>query len=135
VASALLCLAATAALAAGPSPLPALKSVAVGVDTTSLPASEQAALIPILPAARQMDALYIQKVWPGSRTLTRGRQSDQTSAARAELDALNSFKGSGDGAPFIDAVPSQQPMGDDYPSGIAKHEVDNWWHVNQGEAQ
>jgi hypothetical protein len=93
MASALLSLAATAVQAAGPSPFPALKSVVVEVDTTGLAASEQAALIPILRAARQMDALYIQQVWPGSSALIRGRQSDQTSAARAELDALNFFKG------------------------------------------
>ena len=67
IASALLCLAATAEAAAEPSPLPALKSVAVEVDITGLPASEQAALVPILRAARQMDALYMQQVWPGTR--------------------------------------------------------------------
>jgi hypothetical protein len=69
VPSALLCLAATAAPATGPSPLPALKSVAVEVDNTSLPAGEQAALIPILRAARQMAASYIQQMWP-SRWVT-----------------------------------------------------------------
>jgi hypothetical protein len=60
IASVLLCLVATAEAAAEPSPLPALKPVAVEVDITSLPASEQAALVPLLRAARQMDALYMR---------------------------------------------------------------------------
>jgi hypothetical protein len=137
VASALLCLAATAAPAAGPSPLPALKSAAVEVNTTSLPASKQAAFIAILRAAPQMDALYIQQVWRGGRALTRGRQSDQTSAAAgAELDALNLFKGSErPGHHSLTPFRPSSPLVIDYPSGIAKHEIDNWWHVNQGEAQ
>jgi hypothetical protein len=37
--------------------LPTLNSVAVEVDITNLPASEQAALVPLLRAARQMDML------------------------------------------------------------------------------
>jgi hypothetical protein len=59
--TALLCLAAIAGAAAEPSPLPELNPVAVEVDITSLPASEQAALVPLLRAARQMDALYIRQ--------------------------------------------------------------------------
>src|SRR5579859_5158708 len=93
IASVLLCLTATAEAAGGPSPLPALKPVAVEVDITGLPASEQAALVPLLRAARQMDALYIQQVWPGTRALMRERQSAEASVAHAELDALNFFKG------------------------------------------
>jgi len=57
IATALLWLAATAMAAAEPAPLPALKPVAVEVDITSLPASEHAALVPLLWPARQMDAL------------------------------------------------------------------------------
>ena len=51
-----LCAAATAQAAESPS-LPALEPVAVEVDITALPASEQAALVPLIRAARQMDAL------------------------------------------------------------------------------
>jgi hypothetical protein len=128
IASVLLWVAATAAAAAQPSPLPALKSVAVEVDTTRLPASEQAALVPLLRAAREMDALYMQQVWPGTRALIRERQSVQTSAAQAELDALNFFKGpwGPTGSAFIDGVPSERPIGDFYPSGTTKHDIDIW---------
>src|SRR3984957_3372095 len=128
VASALLCLAATAEAAAETSPLPELKPVAVEVDITSLPASEQAALVPLLRAARQMDALYVRQVWPGTRALIKGRQSVQTSAAQAELDALNFFKGpwSPTGSAFIGGVPPGRPIGDFYPSGTTKHDIEIW---------
>ncbi len=128
IASVLLCLVATAESAAEPSPLPALKPVAVEVDITSLPASEQAALVPLLRAARQMDALYMRQVWPGTRALIRERQSAQTSAAQAELDALNFFKGpwGPTGAAFVGGVPSERPIGDFYPSGTTKHDIDIW---------
>jgi hypothetical protein len=128
MASALLCLAATAEAAAEPSSLPALESVAVEVDITSLPASEQAALVPLLRAARQMDALYMRQVWPGTRALLRERQSAKDSAAQAELDALNFFKGpwGPTGTAFIGGVPSERPTGDFYPSGTAKHDIEIW---------
>jgi hypothetical protein len=128
IATALLCLAAIAEAAAEPSPLPALNPVAVEVDITGLPASEQAALVPLLRAARQMDALYMRQVWPGTRALLRERQSAKDSAAQAELDALNFFKGpwGSTGTAFIGGVPSERPIGDFYPSGTTKHDIDIW---------
>ncbi|MGC8016129.1 hypothetical protein ACP3V9_25440, partial [Salmonella enterica] len=63
------------------------------VDISVLPASEQAALIPIIRAARQMDALYIRQVWPGTHALIRDRENSQSQAAEAELNALKFFKG------------------------------------------
>jgi hypothetical protein len=128
IATALLCLAAIAEAAAEPSPLPALNPVAVEVDITGLPASEQAALVPLLRAARQMDALYMRQVWPGTRALLRERQSAKDSAAQAELDALNFFKGpwGPTGTAFIGGVPSERPIGDFYPSGTTKHDIDIW---------
>jgi hypothetical protein len=74
IATTLLCLAAIAEAAAGPSPLPALKPVAIEVDITGLPASQQAALIPILRVARHIDSLYMRQVWPGTRARCVGRE-------------------------------------------------------------
>lgn len=127
VVSALICLVVTEAASAEP-PLPALKSVAVEVDVTGLPASEQAALVPILRAARRMDTLYMRQVWPGTRALITERESARPSAGQAELDALNYFKGPWDraGAPFISGVPAARPMGDFYPAGATKHDIDAW---------
>ena len=128
IATALLCLIATVDAAAESSPLPALEPAAVEVDITSLPASEQAALVPLLRAARQMDELYMRQVWPGTRALIKERQSVQTPAAQAELDALNFFKGpwGPTGTAFISKVPAERPVGDFYPSGTTKHDIDAW---------
>ena len=128
IASALLCLAATGEAAAEPSPLPTFNSVAIEVDITGLPASEQAALVPLLRAARQIDSLYMQQVWPGTHALIKEQQSARTSAARAELDALNFFKGpwGPTGTAFIGGVPSERPIGAFYPSGTTRHDIDIW---------
>src|SRR5580704_5322340 len=105
--AALLCISTTECTAAKAPPLPALEPVAVEVDITRLPASEQAALVQILRAARQIDTVYMRQVWHGTRALIVERQSVRTSAARAELDALNFFKGpwGPSGGPFIGGVP------------------------------
>jgi hypothetical protein len=98
------------------------------VDISGLPASEQAALVPIIRAARQVDALYVQQVWPGTRALMRERQAAQTSTAAAELAALKFFKGpwGPTGAAFIALVPSEPPIGDYYPSGTTKGDIEAW---------
>ena len=126
--AALLCISTTEWTAAKAPSLPALEPVAVEVDITRLPASEQAALVQILRAARQIDTVYVRQVWHGTRALIVERQSVRTSAARAELDALNFFKGpwGPSGAPFIGGVPGVRPIGDFYPSGITKHDMDVW---------
>lgn len=114
--------------AAGPPTLPTTKAVAVEVDITSLPASEQAALVPIIRAAREMDALYMRQVWPGTRSLIQERRSVKLQAAQAELDALNFFKGpwGPNKTAFISGVPSDPPMGDYYPLGATKSDIDKW---------
>jgi len=111
-----------------PAPLPTTQPVAVDVDISGLPASEQAALVPIIRAARQLDALYVRQVWPGTRALMRERQAEQTSAAEAELVALNFFKGpwGPTGAAFIAGVPPEQPIGNYYPSGTTKRDIEAW---------
>jgi hypothetical protein len=128
IANVLLCLALTAEAATEPPPLPATQSVEVQVDISGLRASEQAALVPIIRAARQMDALYMRQVWPGTRGLIRDRQAARTSAAEAELAALNFFKGPWGPAEtaFIAGVPSERPIGDYYPSGTTKHDIEAW---------
>lgn len=120
------CFAATASSATQPplpvSPLPTFEPVAVEVDISRLPASERAALIPILRAARKMDALYMRQVWPGTQGLIQDRLSAQRATAKAELAGLNIFKGpwGPTGDAFIDGVPAKQPIGDYYPSNSNK---------------
>jgi hypothetical protein len=127
MAGALLWVAATFQATAQPA-LPAFKSVAVDVDISGLPASEQAALVPLLRAARQMDAVYMRQLWPGTPALISERQSAGTPAAQAELDSLNFFKGpwTPTGTAFIGGVPSERPIGDFYPSGATRQDLDTW---------
>jgi hypothetical protein len=58
-------------VAAEPSPLPELKPVAVEVDVAGVPASEQAALVPLVRASRQMDANRPLKTLPRRRSSMR----------------------------------------------------------------
>jgi len=108
--------------------LPALSPVEVQVDVNGLPASEQAALVPILQAARQINSIYIRQVWPGTQSLIQARQSATNPHSLAELDALNFFKGpwGPGGTALIDGVPTQPPVEDFYPSGTTKLEIENW---------
>ena len=123
----LLCLS-TATEGAETTTLPVVKPATIEVDVSNLPASEQAALVPLLKASRKLDELYMQQVWPGTRALIRQREGSQTAAARAELNALNCFKGPWDptGRPFIEGVPPRRPIGDFYPAGSAKQDIGSW---------
>jgi len=124
----LLCVAATAECATEPPALPATRAATVEVDVTGLPASEQAALVPIIRAARQMDALYVRQVWPGTAALLSDRQAARTPAAAAELTALNFFKGpwGPSGVAFIPGVPAERPIGDYYAPGTTRHDIEAW---------
>ena len=70
----------------------------------------------------------MRQVWPGTGVLIRDRQAAQTSVTEAELAALNFFKGPWGpaGAAFIAGVPPEQPIGDYYPSGTTKHDIEAW---------
>jgi hypothetical protein len=70
----------------------------------------------------------MRQVWPGTAGLIKERQDVKTPAAQSELNALNYFKGPWDwaGNPFIAGVPAKRPMGDFYPTGATKHDIDAW---------
>jgi len=125
--SLLLCVAATVHAGAALS-VPALEPASIEVDISRLPASERAALSPIIRAARMMDTLYIRQVWPGTATLMRERQAAPGPGAQSELDALDFFKGPWDwtGKAFIAGVPAQRPIGDFYPSAATKSDIVAW---------
>lgn len=122
----LLCVTVTAR--PGAEPAPVLEPASIEVDISRLPASERAALVPIIRAARLMDALYIQQVWPGAPALIRERQAAQVSTAQNQLDALNFYKGPWDrnGRAFIGGVPAERPIGDFYPPGATKSDIRAW---------
>lgn len=75
-----------------------------------------------------MDAIYRQQVWAGTRALIDERRRDVNVAAGTELDALSFFKGPWGpaGVPFIGGVPPKPPIGDFYPSGTTKDDIESW---------
>ena len=109
-------------------PPPTLEPAVVEVDLSALPSTEKAALVRILHAARRMDALYIRQVWPGTAALLSDRTPPLDARARAEVEALNFFKGpwDNDGKAFIPGVPATRPTGDFYPAGATKGAVEAW---------
>lgn len=98
IANVFLCLCTIGEATAEPSTPPVPNPVVIEADVGKLPASEQAALVYIIRAARQMDALYMRQ-----RTA------------------------------IIAGVPSERPIGDFYPSGATKHDIDAWLATRSGE--
>lgn len=115
---------------AQPAPVsaPVLEATEIEVDVGALPKSERAALTWIIKAARRMDALYTRQVWPGSIGLLKQRESADGPAARAELTALEYFKGpwNSQGVAFIADVPAKRPTSDFYPADSSKAELETW---------
>jgi hypothetical protein len=115
---------------AQPAPVspPLLEATEIEVDVGALPKSERAALTWIIKAARRMDALYVRQVWPGTIGLLKRRESAGNPAARAELTALEYFKGPWDshGVAFLADVASKRPIGDFYPADSSKVELEAW---------
>ena len=107
---------------------PKLEVAVVEVDLSTLPPNEKAALARMIHAARRMDALYMRQVWPGTAALLRERTPPRDAQGSAERDALNFFKGPWDqgGQVFIPGVPARRPIGDFYPAGATKDEVETW---------
>lgn len=93
-------------------------------DAGSLPRAERAALARIIRAARRMDVLYVQQVWPGTAPLL----AENKDLAQPVLDAVRFFKGPWlpDGAPFIAGVPEARPPMDFYPADASKAELEKW---------
>ena len=109
-------------------PLPTLEPTVVEVDLSTLPSHEKAALARIIHAARKLDTLFIRQIWPGTAALLRQRTPSQTTQVRAEVEALNFFKGpwDNDGKAFILGAPATRPIADFYPAAATKDALEAW---------
>ncbi len=109
-------------------PLPTFEPTVVEVDISELPSNEKLALARVIHAARRMDTLYIRQVWPGTAALLMERTPPRDARARAEVEALNFFKGPWDerGRAFIPRAPPARPAEDFYPAGATKGAVEAW---------
>jgi len=108
--------------------LPILEPTVVEVDLSALPSNEKAALARIIHAARKLDTLFIRQMWPGTAALLRERTPSRNAQVRAEVEALNFFKGpwDNDGKAFIPGVPATRPIADFYPEAATKDTLEAW---------
>ena len=108
--------------------LPILEPTVVEVDLSALPSNEKAALARIIHSARKLDTLFIRQTWPGTAALLRERTPWRNEQSRAEVEALNFFKGpwDNDGKAFIQGVPATKPIPDFYPAAASKDTLKAW---------
>lgn len=102
----------------------------LSADVTTLPASERAALIAILRAARLMDGLFMRQVWAGNDALLVALAADATPLGRERLHALLQNKGpwlrlDGD-RPFLPGVGAKPAAGTFYPAQVTKEALQAW---------
>ncbi|HSS98191.1 MAG TPA: hypothetical protein VLK33_14220 [Terriglobales bacterium] len=101
------------------------------VDTSSLSAGDQKALVKLLEAARLLDDVFLQQYWSGDTSLYAKLQKDKTALGKARLNyfwinkgpwsALDEFSA------FIPGVPSRKLMGANfYPEDMSKDEFERW---------
>jgi hypothetical protein len=111
--------------------------VDIGADISTLPPSEREALVYMVEAARQVDAIFLRQVWSGNNALLMDLSGDQTPLGRARLAAFLINKGPWSrldhDAPLIPGVPPKPEGANFYPAGATKEEIDAW-HKSLSEA-
>ena len=113
--------------------------VEIGADIAGLPASERAALARIVDAARVMDAIFLEQVWPGNPTLLMALGDDRSPAGRARLDYFLVNKGPWsrleNDRPFVPGVPPKPPGAAYYPPDASRDELAAWFDGLSGDAR
>ncbi len=104
--------------------------VEIGVDLGRMPASERAALLRTIEAARVMDAIFLRQVWPGNGPLLLELLSDRSPLGQARLHAFLLDKGPWSRLdheqPFLPGVPRKPGGSGFYPADASKEEVERW---------
>ncbi len=109
-------------------------------EVAKLPASERAALVKILQAAKIMDALFLRQVWAGNQTLLLDLLArTRTPLGRERLHAFLQNKGPwlrlDHDRPFLPGVPPKPAAGTFYPAGSSKAEIEKWLGTLTSEAR
>jgi Peptidase family M49 len=111
-------------------------------EVAKLPASERAALVKILQAAKVMDALFLRQVWGGNQTVLLDLLSEsslRTPLGRERLHAFLQNKGPwlrlDHDRPFMPGVPPKPEAGSFYPAGSSKAEIEKWLGTLTTEAR
>ena len=107
-----------------------LVPVELTADVARLPASERAALVPLVRAAQIMDALFLRQVWAGNETLLAQLARDATPLGRERLHAFWQNKGPwlrlDNERPFMPGVGDKPAAGTFYPADATKPDVQAW---------
>jgi hypothetical protein len=133
-------LAGTVGAAAGPGAAPDLAAltkmaarfapVDIGADVSALPVEERQALVHLIEAARQADAIFLQQVWAGNNALLMDLSDDPTPLGRARLSYFLLNKGPWSrldhDAAFIPGAPAKPEGANFYPAGASKADVEAW---------
>jgi hypothetical protein len=104
--------------------------VDIGADVSRLPAPERQALIYMVEAARQVDAIFLRQVWGGNNALLMDLCDDASPLGRARLAAFLINKGPWSrldhDAPLIPGVLPKPGGANFYPAGATKDDIDAW---------
>ncbi len=147
--SAVLALAAGAALAAEPARIPGtaelarlsarLAPVDIEVDLAALPPGERAALASLVRAGFVADAVFLRQLWAGNPALLLELLRDPGDLGRARLDYFLINKGPWSQldaeAPFLPGVGPKPGGSNYYPADATREEVAAWLATLDGEAK
>jgi hypothetical protein len=110
--------------------VPLFIPVDIAADVSSLPANEREALAHIVDAARVMDGLFLEQVWPGNPSLLLDLLGDTTASGSARLDFFRINKGPWsrlqENRAFIPGVPAKPEGAGYYPPDATREEVSAW---------
>jgi hypothetical protein len=109
---------------------PAVPEVVVTADVAALPASERAALLPLLQAASVIDGLFLRQVWAASGTTALALAADGSPAGQQRLRRFIEEKGpwlrDQHEQPFLPGAGPKPPVGSFYPAGSTRQELETW---------
>jgi hypothetical protein len=104
--------------------------VDIGADVSGLPVEERQALVHLIEAARQADAIFLRQAWAGNNALLMDLSDDPTPLGRARLSYFLLNKGPWSrldhDAAFIPGAPAKPEGANFYPAGASKADVVAW---------
>jgi len=102
----------------------------IGADLSWLPASERAALVKLIQAAKLIDGLFLRQRWSGSEALLLELAKDASPLGKARLHYFVINKGPWSALdremPFIPGAPPRPAAANFYPPGASKSAVEKW---------
>ena len=118
---------------------PLFVPVDIAADISGLPANERESLAHVVDAARVMDGLFLEQVWPGNPSLLLDLVTDSTAGGVARLGFFLINKGPWsrleENKAFIPGVPAKPEGAGYYPPDATRDEVSEWIDGLTGDAR